>query len=489
MSFSSETRMVSSRSLGRKLGVALALLGVLVIALSGLIVANLASVQVDALKFAEETREARLADNLLTNLTQIQVPTPERPRSQKSRVALLARSRQLMSSLYEGPHEGADPSDQEHQNTELSIIRELTVSLDRFELLSAEANSSDEAEVTLARISELAESIRDETEEEAARASQDLYARVDGLVWVTILAAAAALALLVPLLLFVHRSVIRPLRTLQQGTQRFGRGELDHRIDIGSDDEIGDLAREFNKMANSLDESHRELEERVEERTRQFVRAARLADLGTFAAGIAHEVNTPLASIASCAEGLERRVSTGQVEGPEQTEYLQTIAREAYRAHEITDRLLAFARAEPGPADALRLEESIDEVGRLLHHQMESRGVTAHYEIEASLPPVDANASDLKQVILNMLKNALDATPDGGSVWLLSRLRGHEIHTQVQDQGPGVAEEDMKRIFDPFFTTKEPGKGTGLGLPLASRAARSFSMRSASSRPGFNRLS
>jgi nitrogen fixation/metabolism regulation signal transduction histidine kinase len=125
----------------------------------------------------------------------------------------------------------------------------------------------------------------------------------------------------------VWKRVVRPVEVLRDRVQRVAGGDLTHRVQIASGDEIGALARDFNRMADELHGMRSDLEARVEAKTQEFVRAARLAGLGTMAAGIAHEINNPLASIASCAEGMERRLAKGAIDETTQREYLQIIAR------------------------------------------------------------------------------------------------------------------------------------------------------------------
>jgi signal transduction histidine kinase len=212
-----------------------------------------------------------------------------------------------------------------------------------------------------------------------------------------------------------------------------------------------------------------ELEERVERRTRDFVRAARLAGLGTMAAGIAHEINNPLASIASCAEGLERKLRAGRLEPAQELEYLQIIAREAYRAHEITSRLLEFARGEGTLRVPVSLPDLLREIEVLLDHRLRARGLSLNVRCDGDMPVLEGDPGECKQVLLNLIHNAIDASPQGGSIELVCRRDDGGVVLEVEDQGPGVPAADVDRIFDPFFTTKQPGKGTGLGLAIVHR--------------------
>jgi signal transduction histidine kinase len=315
----------------------------------------------------------------------------------------------------------------------------------------------------------LADVLRDEMRREAQESSLELLDRGREMRAKVVLATLLGLLVIAALTWMVRKHVVRPVVALREGAARIGSGDLTHRVGIASHDEIGELATEFDRMASELQGMRDELEARVEERTREFLRAARLAGLGTMAAGIAHEINNPLASIASCAEGLERRVASGKATPEEQREYLQIIAREAYRAHDITSRLLDFARTDPAPTAEFRFGDVVRDLDVLLEHKLRSRNVRLDVRCEREGPALYGNAAEWRQVLLNILHNAIDASLEGGVVRATCRQEGEAIVLDVEDQGPGVPAADVERIFDPFFTTKAPGKGTGLGLSIVHR--------------------
>jgi signal transduction histidine kinase len=456
-------------SLQTKLSLIFTLLAVVSLTIDTVVLSNLEQVSLDARKFLEETREARLADEMilvLDKLAFISRTDPSRMHESSS-VHLVAEARTLLQQLYSGPSTGQDPSRAEHQQHEENMVEEIESALEIFE--SVDQGDRAAVDANTARIAGLAERIRAEMDHEAGRSFRDLEIRVERLGVIMLGSAILSVASLAAMFLLVARGFIRPLRVLAGGASAFGRGDLDHRIDIVSRDEVGEVALEFNRMADSLAANRRELEDRVERRTEQLLRAARLADLGTFAAGIAHEVNTPLASIASCAEALERRATSGQVDRDEEIEYLQTIAREAYRAHEITARMLEFARKDPGPTGPVAIQEPLREAARLLAHAMQAAGVKLEVAVDADTPLVRSNHSDLMQVTLNLLKNAMDATPPGRTIRASCRRAESDALLVIEDEGAGIPPENRARIFDPFFTTKEPGRGTGLGLALVHR--------------------
>jgi len=200
---------------------------------------------------------------------------------------------------------------------------------------------------------------------------------------------------------------------------------------------------------------------------RQMLVTERLTTAGRLAAGVAHELNNPLATIAGCAESLQGRLGDGDSEPGEFRHYLRLIEEEAYRCKEITGSLLQFVR-DPGSRRGLTdLNGVVLKAVELLSHQSRfarSRVVT---ELDPALPPLAANEGQLRQVCLGLASNALEAMEGRGTLTIRSRQVGGEIEIELEDEGPGIAEENLARIFDPFFTTKPPGQGTGLGLPIA----------------------
>jgi len=204
---------------------------------------------------------------------------------------------------------------------------------------------------------------------------------------------------------------------------------------------------------------------------RQMLLTERLTTAGRLAAGVAHELNNPLATIAGCAEALQGRVGDGDPaavsEPGEFRHYLRLIEEEAYRCKEITGSLLQFVRDPGSRRDATDLNGVVLKAAELLSHQSRfarSRVVT---ELDPALPPVAANEGQLRQVCLGLASNALEAMDGRGTLIIRSRRVRGEIEIELEDEGPGIPEENLARIFDPFFTTKPPGQGTGLGLAIA----------------------
>jgi len=205
---------------------------------------------------------------------------------------------------------------------------------------------------------------------------------------------------------------------------------------------------------------------------RQMVLTERLTTAGRLAAGVAHELNNPLATIAGCAEALKERSQDSHLRDLDAFKdfpsYLGLIEEEAYRCKEITGSLLHFVR-DPGSRRApTDLNVLVDKVLELIGHQ--SRYAQSRFErrLDAELPDVVANEGQLRQVFLGLASNALDAMDGRGTLTVTTRRRNaKEVEIAFTDQGSGIPEHILPRVFDPFFTTKPPGQGTGLGLAIA----------------------
>jgi PAS domain S-box-containing protein len=194
----------------------------------------------------------------------------------------------------------------------------------------------------------------------------------------------------------------------------------------------------------------------------RLVQADKLSSIGLLAAGVAHEVNTPLAVISTYAQMLAK-----QVGGDEQkSKLLEKIAKQTFRASEIVNSLLNFSRTSSTDFAEVDVNKVIRETLNLIEHQVEKAGVKIEVSLSPSLPALPANAGKLQQVFLNLFLNARDAMPGGGVLAIRTWSSDGVMRVEIADSGMGIAPEHMARIYDPFFTTKAPKKGTGLGLSV-----------------------
>jgi signal transduction histidine kinase len=293
--------------------------------------------------------------------------------------------------------------------------------------------------------------------------------------WVVYFATGWTVAFVLALLHYFRVWIYAPFRQLQAGVQRVHNGDFEHPISLNSGDELQDLADEFNAMTARLAVIYADLARQVNERSRQLVRSERMVSVGFLAAGVAHEINNPLASILFCSEALERRLhdvlvaltstlgSAAPAESEVLTRYLKMIQQEALRCKDITQKLLDFSRTgerKREPTDLAGLVRGVLEVAR---HLPNCRGKNIAFE-PASYIVAPVNAQDLKSVILNLVVNALDSMDEGGRLAITLNAVGESAELAFADTGCGMAPDVLQNIFEPFFTRSRTGKGTGLGL-------------------------
>jgi len=215
------------------------------------------------------------------------------------------------------------------------------------------------------------------------------------------------------------------------------------------------------RRSEELSAVYRELQENFE----RMKRAERLYAVGQLSAGLAHEIRNPLASIAGAA-GLLRR---DRVSDQQRSECLDIITRECERLSRLLTNFLDFARPRPPRFQSTDLNGVIDAVMTLSAHVAGAGRISLRKETAPELPPIECDPGQLRQVLLNLTINAIQAMPEGGEIVVSARLEQDKVLLQVRDQGQGVDPENMEKIFDPFFTTKETG--TGLGLSVAHQIA------------------
>jgi signal transduction histidine kinase len=251
-------------------------------------------------------------------------------------------------------------------------------------------------------------------------------------------------------------------------------GDFDYQLKLETHDEMSELAAAMNDMTLRFRTIRDDLDRQVQQRTKQVVRNEQLASVGFLAAGVAHEINNPLASIAICAESLEGRFREllADQSGNEQTnvvgDYLRMIQSEAFRCKGITEKLLDFSRIGPPKRQPTELRELVQGVIDVIGHLGRYHGKHVTFsDGPAVVAPV--NGQELKQVVLNLLTNALDSLDDDGRVEIRLEARNQMAELSVADNGCGMDDETMERIFEPFFTRRRAGQGTGLGLSICYR--------------------
>jgi signal transduction histidine kinase len=257
--------------------------------------------------------------------------------------------------------------------------------------------------------------------------------------------------------------LIRPILALHQVMQRAARGDLSARASTRRHDEIGELARAFNGMMDELEESR----EREQVRRSQLAHTEKMAAVGTLAAGVAHEVNNPVAGVLACIENMQADPDNREM----REQYLGLIHDGVKRIERTVANLLDFSRPRSMRLGPTSLNQSLTQVLDLVRFQLRKAGVEPRLELDPRNPWIAGDHYQIEQLFLNLVLNALQAMPDGGTLTLRTRRQGAWEVVEVADTGTGIPEAIRERIFDPFFTTREVGQGTGLGLSVSYNIA------------------
>ncbi|HSE95830.1 MAG TPA: ATP-binding protein [Methylomirabilota bacterium] len=292
----------------------------------------------------------------------------------------------------------------------------------------------------------------------------------------------------------VRYVVDRPVQAFLRGIARIRDGDTGARVPVATADEFGLLASHFNAMVERIRRFSDELQMRVQEATgevdrryqevrqlnmllfdlqRRLTHAERLAVSGRIMAEVAHEVGTPLHSVAGHLELLRRDLPPG-VLAPAMVRRLHIVETQVTRVIEIIARLLDLTRrpaAEPRPVDLNRL---VRDMGDVVRPGVAAAGLSLEVISAPGLTAVAGDPDQLQQAVLNLLTNAIDATPTGGGITVITRggLDQGEVELIVRDSGRGIPPADRDRVFEPFFSTKPPGHGTGLGLFITAQIVR-----------------
>ncbi|MBM3298300.1 MAG: HAMP domain-containing protein, partial [Candidatus Aminicenantes bacterium] len=293
-----------------------------------------------------------------------------------------------------------------------------------------------------------------------------------------VLVAGLCILFLLFMLFLTTGRIVKPLQKIAAATQEIARGDLSHRVEVGSRDEIGRLADSFNRMADNLETANeklldwtRTLEKRVEERTRELreaqeglVQSEKLASLGKLAAGIAHEINNPLGGILIYSH---LTLEDTPKDSPAR-DNLKKIVKETTRCKTIVRGLLEFARPKDPEMTLAHIPDVIERTLSILERQALFQNITVRREY-GLLPRLVVDASQLQQVFMNVIINAAEAMRGSGTLTI--RASADEaagwLRLEFIDTGHGIKPEDRERLFEPFFTTKQVGQGTGLGLAIS----------------------
>lgn len=285
--------------------------------------------------------------------------------------------------------------------------------------------------------------------------------------------------LLLVILYFSTTRIINPLQKMVVATQEIAKGDLSHKVEVNSKDEIGYLAESFNQMTEDLKSANQKLiewgktlEKKVEERTKELTKmqahlfqSEKLASLGKLSAGIAHEINNPLGGVLIYSHLLLEDTDKSSPH----YENLKKIVKETSRCKNIVKGLLEFARPKDPEMSLIDINKLVDKSLSIMEGQALFQNIRVEKRYSSDLSKIVADSGQLQQVFMNIILNAAESMDGNGSLILFTSLDedSKNISIKFTDTGQGIKEEDKKRLFEPFFSTKEVGKGTGLGLAIS----------------------
>ncbi len=298
---------------------------------------------------------------------------------------------------------------------------------------------------------------------------EDFLKPLDSIARVALATSLAGLVFLVGLLLWLARRIARPIEELAQAASEIGDGRLERRVSAAGGDEIAALARAFNAMAERLERQRREQAELQS----QLIQSEKLSAIGQMISSVAHELNNPLGAITGYAQMLAQDDIPAIA-----AEDLEHIRVNVERCRKIVDNLLFFARKNRVERKRVDLNAALKASSELLSYRLSKiEGVTVVEELDTRTPPIRGDFQQIVQVLVNLMGNACDAMegqrrPEGKRLILRTRAALDRALVEIEDNGSGIDPRSLEKIFEPFYTTKEPGKGTGLGLPICRQIAR-----------------
>lgn len=286
-----------------------------------------------------------------------------------------------------------------------------------------------------------------------------------------------ALLLALLLALVVARIVARPAQVLAAAATDLAQGSFDAPLPRASGDEIGQLTRAFGEMRSAIAER----ENRLRSAQAELIHREKLAAMGRLVAQLSHEINNPIYNIQNCLEVLDRR---GDPDDPNR-EFLDLAREELQRMAVLTRQLLDQSRPLADSARPVHLNHLVQRVASLSADRIESQGIELRVRLDPELPTVVAHPDAIQQVLANLVANAIDAMPEGGTLTLRTLAGGETVNVEVEDTGAGISPDDLPHIFEAFYTTKPEVRGIGLGLFVSDGIVRGHRGRlSVDSEPG-----
>jgi signal transduction histidine kinase len=271
--------------------------------------------------------------------------------------------------------------------------------------------------------------------------------------------------------ILLSRIVVNPLKRLVGVVQSIGGGNLGQRAQMESENEIGKLATAFNQMVERLVEKQADLGKAIKklrDTQEELVNSEKLASVGRIAAGVAHEIGNPLASVLGHTELLYKRLKSKRIKDQEVLlDLLDRTRKETGRINRIIKDLLQFSKPPSSHTEDIDVNRLLEDSLNAVSVQERFQAINFELLLGKDLPMIKGNSDQLQQVLFNVLINAADAMPDGGSILMQTEKKGERVIISIKDEGEGIPADDLQKIFDPFYTTKSPDKGTGLGLSIS----------------------
>jgi len=276
--------------------------------------------------------------------------------------------------------------------------------------------------------------------------------------------------ILIGLAIFYSRQITTPLHQLIKAVQNISKGNLNNRISLATNDEIGILANEFELMRQRLQESYQNMENKIRKRTEelqgaqtQITHQEKMAALGLMAAGIAHEIGNPLTSISSMAQVIKRKSQDEKT-----IEYVNNILKNIDRISRIVRELVDFSKPSSQKVALADINELVNSAVGIVKYDRRSKNINYILNLDQQIPRTIVVADHLLQIFLNILINAVDASEGyGNDIEVSTTAYDGQVEIDIEDHGSGIPEDKLNTIFEPFYTTKEVGKGTGLGLTVS----------------------
>ncbi len=284
------------------------------------------------------------------------------------------------------------------------------------------------------------------------------------------------------IIIFIKKYIMEPLQQLAKGTREISKGNLESWVEIKRDDEIGTLAKSYNKMVSELilsraklEQLNEHLEQRVEEKRQklkiaqhQIIQAEKMSSLGRLAAVIAHEINNPISGIIVFINLIKKIISKDNVSKEQLKKiekHLEIMETEAKRCGNIVTELLSFSR-QGDKVEKTRIEHILDKAIAILSHKMKTKNINLLLDIEEDLPEISCIPGQFQQIFMNLIQNAIDAMSSGGDLYITfsNDKENKQIVISFKDTGTGIPEESLSHIFEPFYSSKDKGQSIGIGL-------------------------